>query len=143
MTDLRTLYSQIGFETSNVPRVPGIMVGFLDRLAIVLPAASLAHRSIITLEKTGEMPDGLRSDLRDISVQISAIAEGKRVGTDTVLATLSARSEMLWKNTQASRWRYSSWWSAAAERQRFDRMPKLAIALNDSPPQRRLAIRPG
>jgi uncharacterized membrane protein YccC len=95
VTDLRTLYSQIGFETSNVARVPGIMVGLLDRLAIVLPAASLAHRSIITLEKMGEMPDGLRSDLRDISIQISAIAENNRADTDTVLATLSARSEML------------------------------------------------
>ena len=95
VTELHTLYSQIGFETSNVPRVPGIMVGLLDRLAIVLPAASLAYRSIIALEKMGEMPEGLRSDLQDISVQISAIAEGKGADTDIVLATLFARSEML------------------------------------------------
>jgi uncharacterized membrane protein YccC len=95
VTDLRTLYSQIGFETSNVPRVPGIMVGLLDRLAIVLPAASLAHRSIVALENLGEMPDGLRSDLRDISIQISAIGEGMSADTATVLEALSVRSKSL------------------------------------------------
>jgi uncharacterized membrane protein YccC len=134
VTDLRTLYSQIGFETSNVPRVPGIMVALLDRLAIVLPAASLANRSIISLEKTWEMPDGLRSDLQDISIQVAAIAEGKSADTDTVLATLSARSEMLADEypteplalQQLVASRVAELVNALGECQ------KLAIALNDS-----------
>src|SRR3984957_12398317 len=53
VTELHTLYSQIGFETSNVRRVPRVMAGLLDRISVVLPKASLIFRALAARQGYG------------------------------------------------------------------------------------------
>lgn len=76
VTDLDTLYSQIGHETSNVPRLPGVMVALLDRLATTLPRASLICRSIEALKGEGPLTAGIQSTLNDASAALASLAGG-------------------------------------------------------------------
>jgi len=95
VTEIHTLYSQIGFETSNVRRAPAVMVGLLDRIALTLPKASLAYRALIERSRLGDIPEALRLTLDEAVSAFSAFSRGLRPNTDEILVDLEAVSEML------------------------------------------------
>jgi uncharacterized membrane protein YccC len=74
VANLDALYSQIGFETSNVPRLRHVMVALLDRLAAVLPQASILSRSIESLKHGDQIPGSLRSILMRVASLLSSLA---------------------------------------------------------------------
>jgi uncharacterized membrane protein YccC len=77
MTDIAALYAQIDHETSDVPRLPGIMTALLDRLAVALPRASLVCRSLVVLKQEGPISERLRAMLGDASVTLRSLARGE------------------------------------------------------------------
>lgn len=94
VTELHTLYAQIGYETSNVRRVPNVMAGLLDRISMILPKASVIARALTKRQEIGQISDAFRSTLDESVVMLNAFAAGKEVNADTVLADLEAFSEM-------------------------------------------------
>jgi uncharacterized membrane protein YccC len=95
VTELHTLYSQIGFETSNVRRVPAVMAGLLDRISIILPKASIAARALMARQEIDQLSDSFRTMLDDAANVLTALATGKPANADVVLSNLEAYSEML------------------------------------------------
>jgi uncharacterized membrane protein YccC len=75
VAELDTLYAQIGLETSNVPRLRSVLAALLDRLAAVLPQASLVCRSIEALRHQGGMSHKLRSTVTRVSSVLSSITQ--------------------------------------------------------------------
>jgi uncharacterized membrane protein YccC len=80
VTDLDALYAQIGLETSNVPRLRSVMIALLDRLAAVLPQASIVCRSVAALKREGGIPPRLRSTLSRVSSMLSSFPHGGSLG---------------------------------------------------------------
>ncbi len=103
VADLHTLSSQIGFETSNVPRLPEVMAALLDRLATLVPQASLVQRALARLEADGQLSLRLKSLLADAAAAALRIADGQGqlAGADPFIlipaleAWLEQRSEMV------------------------------------------------
>jgi uncharacterized membrane protein YccC len=95
VTELHTLYSQIGFETSNVRRVPTVMAGLLDRISLILPKASLIFRALAARKKYGAISEALRELLDDAAAALTALGSKNTADSDTVLANLDAFSEVL------------------------------------------------
>jgi uncharacterized membrane protein YccC len=94
VTELHTLYSQIGFETSNVRRVPTVMAGLLDRISVILPKASLIFRALVARQKYGAS-EAFQELLDDAAAALQALANQKPADTDSVLVNLDAFSESL------------------------------------------------
>jgi len=94
VTELHTLYSQIGFETSNIRRVPKVMAGLLDRISVVLPKASLIFRALTARQKCGAS-EALQELLDDAATVLKALGDNKTADIDTVLVNLEAFSETL------------------------------------------------
>jgi uncharacterized membrane protein YccC len=90
VANLDTLYSQIGLETSNVPRLPGVMIALLDRLAAALPQASLVCRSLETLRRRGPVSDRLRMTLHNVSAELSSLACGEMPALDSFRPSFAA-----------------------------------------------------
>jgi uncharacterized membrane protein YccC len=95
VTELHTLYAQIGYETSNVRRVPTVMAGLLDRISTMLPKASLMANALLKRQAIGPVSDSVRVTLDETTALLTAFAQGKKVAADEVLADLEALSEML------------------------------------------------
>ena len=95
VTELHTLYSQIGFETSNVRRAPAVMAGLLDRISVILPKASIVACALAARREIDEVSGAFRAMLDDTAKVLNAIATGKQANADVVLSNLEAYSEML------------------------------------------------
>jgi uncharacterized membrane protein YccC len=95
VTELHTLYAQIGYETSNVRRVPNVMAGLLDRISVILPRASLMARALMRRQTMGPVSDSLRATLDETASLLTAFADGKKTDADEAIADLEALSEML------------------------------------------------
>lgn len=95
VTELHTLYAQIGYETSNVRRVPTVMAGLLDRISVILPKASLMARALMRRQMTGPISPPFREILDDTAAVLTAFATKAAADADQVLANLEAFSEML------------------------------------------------
>jgi len=93
VTELHRLYSQIGFETSNVPRVPAVMAALLDRLAVIVPSASLMVQAV---RGAGDaMPGPAGATLDGAAAVFVAIAAGRPADIDGAIADLEAEIEAL------------------------------------------------
>jgi uncharacterized membrane protein YccC len=95
LTDIAALYAQIGHETPDVPRVPGVVTALLDRLAMALPRASLVYRSLAALRQEGPISDRLRSALSDTSVTLWSLARGETPTLGDRPAASNPASEIL------------------------------------------------
>jgi uncharacterized membrane protein YccC len=94
VTELQVLYSQIGFETSNVRRAPKVMAGLLDRISVILPKASFVARALKTRQEI-DTPGLLNAELGDAASALTAFAKCDVSKVDVALANLEALSEML------------------------------------------------
>jgi uncharacterized membrane protein YccC len=74
---LDALYAQIGLETSNVPRLRRVMVALLDRLAAVLPQASIVCRSMVALKVERQLSMEFRSKLVRVSSALWTLSHGR------------------------------------------------------------------
>lgn len=77
VTELHTLYAQIGYETSNVRRVPTVMAGLLDRVSVILPKASLMARALTRRQTIGQVSDSFRTTLDETAALLTTFANGK------------------------------------------------------------------
>ena len=94
VSELHTLYAQIGYETSNVRRVPTVMAGLLDRISVILPQASMIARALTRRQEIGQISAPFRSTLDETAAVLSAFAAGKKPAADEAMADLEAFSEM-------------------------------------------------
>jgi uncharacterized membrane protein YccC len=53
VTDLHVLYTQVAYETSDVPRAAGVMRALQDRLALLLPRVSGVQKAVAALAMSG------------------------------------------------------------------------------------------
>lgn len=93
-TDVYLLYRQIGFETSNVVRAPGVVTALLDRLALILPTASAIQQAAAALEKIAPISDALRASLDETAAFAAAYAEHGATDGESNLARLANLHEM-------------------------------------------------
>jgi uncharacterized membrane protein YccC len=101
VSELHVLYSQVGFETSNVRRVPAIMAGLLDHISVILPKASLVSRALAARQMIGPPSALLVTNLKEAAAILNEYSVGGQVATDAVLANLEAFSEMIDEEEQA------------------------------------------
>lgn len=59
VTNLHVLYTQVAFETSDVPRAAGVMRALQDRLALLLPHVSGVQKAVAALVTSGAVPASL------------------------------------------------------------------------------------
>jgi uncharacterized membrane protein YccC len=93
LTDLGTVYSQIGYETSNVSRKRWVMMALLDRLAGAMSRASLICGSLQALSNYGHVSERVRSKLDEVSAALAWLAAGQNPILHSIAAQEAAAAE--------------------------------------------------
>ena len=73
VTNLHLLYTQVAFETSDVPRAAGVMRALQDRLALLLPHVSGVQKAVAALVTSGAVPAPLVKALEATSSWLRSV----------------------------------------------------------------------
>jgi uncharacterized membrane protein YccC len=130
VTDLHVLYTQVAFETSDVPRSEPLMRTLLDRLAVLLPRVSSVQKAVAALAAQGSVSAPIARALESASHWTRFTANTEDVSSQSEQAERRLRAEVA--TASAENVRDLCDWRSLLERTVIINLRELIVAFEDS-----------
>jgi uncharacterized membrane protein YccC len=130
VTDLHVLYTQVAFETSDVPRSEPLMRTLQDRLAVLLPRISSVQKAVAALAAQGSVSAPIARALESASHWTRSTANTEHLSSQSQQAELRLRAEVATASAESVRDLCD--WRSLLERTVIINLRELIVAFEDS-----------
>jgi uncharacterized membrane protein YccC len=130
VTELHVLYTQVAFETSDVPRADRVMQMLQDRLTALLPALTAVQRAFTALVEQGSVRAPIAAALEGVARWARWVAEATHRPSHGLMLDSSLRAELAAASAQ-SRAGESLDWRGLLENSLVIHLKELIVALED------------